>query len=1010
MPARRTPSSQNVVVWLSVLCAHALAQASLAQIPTGQEFGGIVLPAPVQEADVALRATRAWFWRQGPTQRFLLEDGVDVRIGGERFLASRASVWLEPVRGAGRETWQIAVYFDTVENPAGDARVSQRARRLLVTSIVAGDVSIQPGILQQSQPPATQHEFANESTQRFGAYLAEVQASDEQPPTPARPSARVVMREDLIPILRPEQIDPSAQLPIVTQPEPLFASGGIVTFFGPNRTLIAGDDESTLVITGGVSVQYQQPETGRALQLTADSAVLFLDPGSLGEIASFDVEHVRGIYLEGGVVASDGEYSMRGPRFYYNLRTNKGVGVDAVFWTYDQSRGMPLYVRADVIRQEAENQWRAGEATLANSAFFEPRFTIGTRAVTITSTTREDDSNRVDVDARGVSWRAGGVPILGTSRLRGQFADQRLPKVNVTSRDGNPIVYTRWDASAMLGFDLNEGVEMDILLDGYVDRGVAPGLDARWNLEESSGMLFGSYIYDEGRDSLSSGAEIDRDGEHRGIALFENRRQLDEYWTLFTEGAYLSDPAFADAFFSSMAETRREFTNSASLRRVDERAITQLTLTTPSNDFIANEWLLQSRGYQTQRLPEISHSVLNTRLFDGQLLLSEEYRAGVVGLSFSEATAAEHGFDTIARAQAALGLLPGQSPADRLAALGLDEDQVFRADTRQEISVPMKAGALHIEPFGVGRLTYYSDDYSTFRTSGVDDKHRLWGGGGVRVSTAFYHIDETVESQAFDLRQMRHIIEPSFTLFSSATNLERGDLPIYDERVEGILHGTIWRGGITNTWQTKRGVGPSQRTIDWLTIRTDYVWSSDETPRTSPIGRFNEARPELSQAGTFVSGDAVLRLTDAVAITADTVYDTEVNSTATMATGLILDHGLGFMSYIESRDVDPLGANFLHLGASYDIDEKYRIDASAVLDNDDGTFQFVRAELTRRSAQLITEFGVDYDDIRNDTTFSVTFRPVGTRRARPKPLLFNMERDTLDLRSTSFPRRDLPGL
>jgi hypothetical protein len=671
---------------------------------------------------------------------------------------------------------------------------------------------------------------------------------------------------------------------------------------------------------------------------------------------------------------------------------------------------MPLYVRADVIRQEAENQWRAGDSTLANSAFFSPRYTIGTRSVTITSTPREDGSSRVDIDARGVTWKAGGVPILGTSRLRGQFADQRLPKVNVTSRDGNPIIYSRWDASAMLGFDLNEGVEMDLLLDGHIDRGVAPGVDMRWNRPRSNGSLFGSYIYDVGRDSLTSGAEIDRDGEHRGIAQFENRRQLDEYWTLFVEGSYLSDPAYGDAFFSSMAETRREFTNSASLRRIDERSITRLTLSAPSNDFVSNEWLLQSRGYQTQRLPEISYNALQTRLFDGQMLLSEEYRAGVVGLSFSESNAFEHGFDTIARAQAALGLLPGQSPADALAAQGLNEDQVFRADTRQEVSVPMRAGALNVEPFGVGRLSYYSDDYSQYRTTGEDDKHRLWGGGGIRLSTAFYRINDSIESQALDLRQMRHIIEPSFTLFSSATNLERGEIPIYDERVEGVLHGTIWRGGVTNTWQTRRGTGPAQRTIDWLTVRTDYVWSSDETPRTSPIGRFNEARPEMSQAGTFVSGDAVLRLTDAVSMTADAVYDTEMNSTATFASGLILDHGLGFMSYIESRDVEPLNANFLHFGAAYDLDEKYRIDASAVLDNDDGTFQFIRAELTRRSEQMITEFGVDYDDIRNDTTFSVTFRPIGSRRARPKPLLFNMDRDTLDLRTTSFPRRSLPGL
>ncbi|MHC4977027.1 MAG: hypothetical protein ACYTF7_10540, partial [Planctomycetota bacterium] len=385
---------------LGVLMATSSLRAQ--QNPTGEDFAGVVLPAPLQQADIRLAGDRVYFWRRGLTQRLLLDGEVDIRIGGERFQASRACVWLEPVRGAGQDTWQVAIYFDSVENPAADARVAQRSRRLLVTSLVAGGVHIEPGLLRESPPPAEHTSFLGEATSRLAGYLVDVGDGDPETPPPPRPSSRVVMREDLVPILQPEQIDPSASLPTMTQPEPLFAQGGIVTFFGPNRTLMGGDDESTLVITGGVIVQYQQPETGRALQLTSDSAVLFLDPGTVGDIASFDVEQVRGVYLEGGVVATDGEYSMRGPRFYYNMRTNKGVGVDAVFWTYDQSRGMPLYVRADVIRQEAENQWRAGNSTLANSAFFSPRYTIGTRSVTITSTPREDGSSRVDIDARGV--------------------------------------------------------------------------------------------------------------------------------------------------------------------------------------------------------------------------------------------------------------------------------------------------------------------------------------------------------------------------------------------------------------------------------------------------------------------------------------------------------------------------------------------------------------------------------------------------------------------------------
>jgi hypothetical protein len=96
-----------------------------------------------------------------------------------------------------------------------------------------------------------------------------------------------------------------------------------------------------------------------------------------------ETELAGGPLIEGDVVASDGRYTLRGPRIYYDLQANRALVIDAVFWTYDEQRRLPLYVRADSIRQRSAGEFFAENARLSTTAFFEPDFTIGASTVTI---------------------------------------------------------------------------------------------------------------------------------------------------------------------------------------------------------------------------------------------------------------------------------------------------------------------------------------------------------------------------------------------------------------------------------------------------------------------------------------------------------------------------------------------------------------------------------------------------------------------------------------------------
>ncbi|CAN0593595.1 unnamed protein product, partial [Laminaria digitata] len=188
---------------------------------------------------------------------------------------------------------------------------------------------------------------------------------------------------------------------------------------------------------------------------------------------------------------------------------------------------------------------------------------------------------------------------------------------------------------------------------------------------------------------------------------------------------------------------------------------------------------------------------------------------------FSEVDAREYGFTTNSLADAAFGTTATQSLGDKFRAAGLDESPVTRVDTRHELNVRFDLGPIRVNPFVVGRLTAYDNDFATFSPAQTDEV-RYWGSGGITLSTTISKVDDGIESRLLDLHRIRHIIEPSITVWGSDSNFERGDLPIYDDDVEGLIEGTSVRAVLDQTWQTKRGGVGRWRDVDLVKLRTEY--------------------------------------------------------------------------------------------------------------------------------------------------------------------------------------------
>lgn len=1015
---------------------------------SGRDFGGVRFGTAEQRGVMDFAAARAWAWtEEGGVRRLYLRGDVRVRLGLSVFAAARATAWIERLSepdAEGVAVQQVAVYFDRVNDPGAAAGVSggvgsPAGDRLMVTGVVRGPLSLSADALATARPTDT---FVVEGERRLARLLGAMTgvAGDEAAggPEPRRgwsvPGRARGVGTPLVPgesqpfepgtpMGEEPEVDVAGEvLPPAERTPPIFGREGMITIAAGEPTLIAGGEEPAVVVVGGVVVQYSEAKRDRQVQISAERAVVFLAPGPVADLMRSPAEKVRGVYLEGAVIATDGRFTLRGPRVYYDVGQGRAYVVDGVFWTYDEARGLPLYVRGKAIMQTAANQVVGKGVTLANSSFFEPHLSLGATSITVTreagpagvggrgggvagmggsggagaGSGSGGSGGRTLVDAEGVTLRAGSLPFFYVPRFKGDVERFPLRDVRVeNSSDSGVAVKTAWDVFGLLGEESPRGVRAELLIDGYLRRGIGLGAEGAYDLGTNSGSFLGYILpQDDGRDTLTSGSRIDRDGETRGIALAEHRWSIDEKTTVLLEGAYVSDENFVDAFYEPLAETRREFATGAALRRTDGNSTLALMAKTNVNDFIANEYLLQSQGYTVEKLPQVEYARVADSLFDGAVQYSSSYSVANMGLNFVEKTPAELGFDTPALSQAAFGLNPGDRIDAALRAGGLDQDQVLRFDTRHEVSATLGVGPVTVTPFGVARLTLYDTDFPNLAPAQTDE-YRAWFGGGVRASTSVQRIDDSAESRLLDIHRIRHIISPSVTAWASGTNVEAADLPVYDEAVEALADGSSVRVGLDQTWQTQRG-GPGRwRSVDFLKINAEGVWSTDSTTRKSPIGRFFDYRPEYSVLGDFATIEAAWQVTDAVGLTASEVYDMEARQSSRTTAGGLVQHSADFSTFAEVHYLNARDSTFVSFGADYRLTRKWTTTIAATYDVDQTDFQELGARLNREFPSAIVSLKLRYNNITDEVALGFVLQPrlVDERRAQLKRL----GRDQLDL-------------
>ncbi len=984
------------------------------------------LPIEVMPDSAVFSGLRAHVWREGSVDRIMLDGWGEVTIGGYSFHADRVLGWVHRYSmtlSDGQEVTisDIAVYFEELGAATQPSGMSTHGEELLMTARILGEVEIASDSFVPSQPMILQG-FSKRGDARLVAWLKSHSHARIQTSSPIIDRPVVTRQQPILDVRFPEPIedhvvtsddagksqdrtqteshdrsnttsgDTPATLDNETDTQAIIEPEAVVIFRADelNYRFAEETDEGVATLRGNIVVQYSEMQqrlgssTPRQLTLHADRAVIFTDPISYEDIEMQRIESdaVRGVYLEGNVSASDGEFTLRGPRMYYEFATNKAIVLDGVFHTYNVDARVPVYVRASEIRQLADNDWEAQQVRFSTSEFFVPAISLGASSVHFQRRNNEDAiiAGRLQgnaakeyhhANAKNTTLRIGDTPVFWWPGYSGAIEDVPLRKLSIKANERNGFtVQSKWNLLGLLGQDRRDGTDISLLLDYYTKRGIAGGAEIDYQTSTARGGILGYLIDDDGKDKLSSGVIKEHDSDVRGLFSFWHQEHYSDDWLMILEANYISDVTFLDEFFEGRTEAARPWQTRLYLKQQRDNWALELFGNYDLNGFVPNEDTLQSRMSQVEKLPEIGYYRFADDWLGKRLSYSSEYRFSRMRFSFPH-----HTLDEIGQGSTAFGLPGSTDLGDALYASGLRETSVHRFFTRHEVSAPIKMGALNIVPFITGRFAAYDRSFDEF--SARSETNWWYLGTGIRFHTELSRVSNTIDSRLFDLHRMRHIIEPSVTVWHGESDADGRDFPLYDVDVEGVTTGSSIRFGVRNTWQTQRGGEGRWRSVDWLRVDTDFVFTTSDVQGDHVLPRYFDYRPEYSRLGDHFFGDFAWLVSDSFSIAGQTVYDFNESAVSRGVIGYRISHSRDLFSYADLQYYDFSDDALLGTGLGYRLTPTYLVRGGLSYDlqrDEARSFSFL---LTREIPQADIAFGATYNQIREEALFSVLLSPRG---------------------------------
>ncbi|MBN2128474.1 MAG: LPS-assembly protein LptD, partial [Sedimentisphaerales bacterium] len=686
------------------------------------------------------------------------------------------------------------------------------------------------------------------------------------------------------------------------------------------RWSVAGDIRTVTVI-GRVDIRWQErtegAEPSEEIELQADTLVLWLrDDSDANEPAGLSAGQFKGVtavYVSGDATLTQGQVTVRADELYYDLENKRGLIRNATMRTFDPSRNVPVYIRAEELRQTGDGRYEANDVSVTTSEFHTPQLSLEASKIRIIDRLDpvgpDGGTNRGsrNVLMKGVRFKYYDTTLLRLPTIKTDLLGPTTPLRSIHVGNDSAFgtsVETQWYLSRVLGLREPEGTDSSLFVDYYDKRGPGGGVAVEYERENYFGRIMGYVINDHGEDRLGrTRKNIEVPDELRGRFAFQHRQFLPYGWQLTAELSYLSDRNFLEQFYRDEFYAGKEQETLLHLKRIDDNRALALLTKGRINDFLDEVDEVPSGEYH----------------WTGQSFLDDRF----VFFSDSQISRLRYRYSDDGPPQA--------------------EYFFTFTETRNEVDMPLQVGPSKIVPYVAGTLGY--DDGPGFQRD-IDDSlvesedEILIGEAGVRMSMQpFWRVYPGVESRLWDLHQLRHTIRPSLTAAAFAqSNTVAEQRDVLDL-------------GISQQWQTKRGPAGHERTVDWLDLDLDFVWVSDSGDEAAGPDRLIWNQPFIPlinrQGGlvppqdrrttglfgpqrNYISAAMTWRVSDTMAVMGDVYFDTKAGVVDQLDVGFSRLCWPNLSYFIGSRylrDIDngrgEQGSNAVTVAVTYVLDPRY---------------------------------------------------------------------------------------
>ncbi len=1022
---RWTPRFLDRLLMSAIVIVGGAATTASAQelrdVPiTGQSLGGFVLPTEAVSSEIVIDGVRAWAWDVDDTKRLQIEGDVRVKFGGYYFSSDVAVIWIDRIPSSEGLINQIAVYFPEAQEPTRRAGLGASGSDLLVTGSTRGEVTLSITMLEPKAPP--DNPILRQGVARLKKYLESVARGALLRSRPQLDTPPLIVEPPLIVgaevgALSPPPVLPAATVRLPADDGVIFRPKGTLSFAAHDTTIETKDN--CVMLTGAVRVDYVSPPgegVVRELQLSADRAVIFLAPKAAGEsstdegakdVGVLDAQEVTGIYLEGDVVATDYQYTLRGRRIYYDMARNQAIVMDAVMRTTMRG-GILAYARADEMRQLAADEFSASNARVSTSEFFTPHLSVGVQRLTITQDPElPGGSYMTGTDA---TLRANGVPFFYWPQIAGSPSQIPLKRVNVGFQDyQGAMIDSAWDLFDLMGVDHpTDGTEVTLLQEAYTKNAIGLGAQASTILFGGKGTLEAMGYYDfQNEEQTAAGGIVTSPSTTRGEVLGAWNGKLASDATLDLQLSYFSDQNFVSVFRWDDYLQRREYETSGYLNWESGNNSLSLLVKYNPNDFLSNAYMIASRPYSVDKFPELAYHRYGESLFGDRVTWTQDYSANIMRLQVQSGTPSDLGISALAFSQNT-AFNASQSVSQAYDNAGYDDLMRSRLYTRQELAMPLTIGPIKAVPFAHGQVAgYMLNNFDAYSTDGSN--LRALVGAGSRFSTEFTSKYNSVRSSFLDLNRLHHIIQPNAMLWYGWNSTSVLDMPVYDQEIEAVSGAAVAQAGITTKLQTMRGGPGNWKSVDWVVLNGGVVVDNQNDSLQStqtvtdpfglqyaqtPMPTFYSWRPEYSQWGDHLYASGSWQCSDALTFYGQGTYLLQDRGNSLNSFGLdnlgrgtiggSIQQSPDVRFYLEYRYVNTFDASglypadeFIQGGVAYQVSKKYSLTISPQYDLVESNFRSASVALTRTFPDFYLSIGASFNQIVDNTAFFASIRIPG---------------------------------